>query len=216
MSLVEIQKSLPTTTKILAVSKLQSEDQIRALYEKGQRSFGENYVQELTKKMENLANLDIHWHFIGSLQKNKAKYIVGKVDLIHSVDSFELAQALQKEAVKKNVIQNILIQVNIAEEQTKSGIKLSEVKELVEKIKALPNIKIKGLMTMPPLELDPEQARPYFRELRKLRDQLTSLSPELTELSMGTSHDYSVAAEEGATWVRLGTILFGERPRRLS
>lgn len=203
--------------KLLAVSKLQPTHKIQSLYEDGQRRFGENYVQEALDKIEQLAALpDIEWHLIGHLQKNKAKQVVGKFHLIHSVESLELAQALSRQCAAQNVEQNILIQVNLAQEESKKGFDKDTVKELWPEITKLPHLKICGLMTMPPLTETGAEVRPYFRELHELRDELkkqTDLQVHpLTELSMGTSHDYLVAIEEGATIVRLGTILFGERP----
>lgn len=202
---------------VLAVSKLQPEEKIRSLYDEGQRLFGENYIQEALEKIEHLAQEcpDIQWHLIGHLQKNKAKYVVGKFALIHSVDSLDLAEALSRQCALKNVPQNILIQVNLAHEETKSGFDLNTLKIAWPKLTQLPHLKIQGLMTMPPLTETGEEVRPYFRELRELLQELraeTNLNHHpLTELSMGTSHDFKVAIEEGATIVRLGTILFGER-----
>lgn len=203
--------------QILAVSKLQPESKIRALYEEGQRRFGENYVQEALEKINHLQDLpDIQWHLIGNLQKNKAKHVVGKFTLIHSVDSLELAETLSKQCENQKVTQNILIQVNLAKEETKSGFDKQRLLLGWKHLTHLPRLHILGLMTMPPLTETGEEVRLYFRELRQLIEELrseTDLSHHpLTELSMGTSHDFKVAIEEGATIVRLGTILFGERP----
>lgn len=205
--------------QVLAVSKLQPEIKVRKLFSEGQRHFGENYVQEALEKMEQLQDLpNLRWHFIGHLQKNKAKYVVGKFFLIHSVDSLELAQALSRQCLSKNVDQNILLQVNLAHEETKEGFDKNTLLTNWSELQQLPGLHICGLMTMPPLTETGEEVRLYFRELRGLLDQLrrgTDLHIHpLTELSMGTSHDYQVAVEEGATIVRLGTILFGERPVR--
>lgn len=205
--------------QVLAVSKLQPEIKLRKLFSEGQRHFGENYVQEALEKMEQLQDLpNLRWHFIGHLQKNKAKYVVGKFFLIHSVDSLELAQALSRQCLSKNVDQNILLQVNLAHEETKEGFDKNTLLTNWSELQQLPGLHICGLMTMPPLTETGEEVRLYFRELRGLLDQLrrgTDLHIHpLTELSMGTSHDYQVAVEEGATIVRLGTILFGERPVR--
>lgn len=202
--------------RVLAVSKLQPEEKIRALYSQGQRLFGENYVQEALDKIEHLQDLsEIEWHLIGHLQKNKAKYVVGKFTLIHSVDSLELAETLSRQCASKNISQNILIQVNLAQEETKSGFDIQSLKEAWTKLTQLPYLKICGFMTMPPLTETGEEVRLYFRDLHKLlkefRSQTNLSLHPLTELSMGTSHDYQVAMEEGATIVRLGTILFGER-----
>lgn len=203
--------------RILAVSKLQPEEKIRALYQEGQRLFGENYVQEALEKHESLQDLaDVQWHFIGHLQKNKAKQVVGRFALIHSVDSLELAEVLSRQCELKNVEQNILIQVNLAQEETKGGFDKRGLLHDWGKLTALPHLHIFGLMTMPPLTETGSEVRLYFKELRQLLKELQSQtdlkSHPLTELSMGTSHDYKVAIEEGATIVRLGTILFGERP----
>ncbi|MDG0817074.1 YggS family pyridoxal phosphate-dependent enzyme [Bdellovibrio svalbardensis] len=205
--------------KLLAVSKLQPAHKVHSLYEDGQRSFGENYVQEAIEKIEQLNSLpDIEWHLIGHLQKNKAKQVVGKFHLIHSVESLALAQALSRQCEAKKIEQNILIQVNLAQEETKSGFDKETVVKQWAELTQLPHLKIYGLMTMPPLTETGEEVRPYFRELRELREELkkqtnTQVHP-MTELSMGTSHDYLVAIQEGATIVRLGTILFGERPAK--
>lgn len=203
--------------QILAVSKLQPSEKIRALYQEGQRHFGENYVQEALDKIESLADLaEIQWHFIGHLQKNKAKYVAGKFALIHSIDSLELASSLSQQCLKKNVEQNILIQVNLAKEETKSGFDLDKLMQDWQQLVQLPHLHIAGLMTMPPLTETGEEVRPYFRGLyeliQKLRAQTDLNLHPLKELSMGTSHDFTVAVDEGATIVRLGTILFGERP----
>lgn len=218
MSLQQVLSQLGKA-KLLAVSKLQPVEKIRDLYGQGQRRFGENYVQEALDKQEALSDLpDIEWHLIGHLQKNKAKYVVGKFHLIHSVESLELAQVLSRQCDSKGVQQNILIQVNLAHEETKSGFDKNDVLAAWSELMKLPNLHIMGLMTMPPLTETGSEVRHYFAELRALRDELkrqtdTTVHP-MTELSMGTSHDYQVAIEEGATIVRLGTILFGERPVR--
>lgn len=203
--------------KLLAVSKLQTTEKIRALYNLGQRSFAENYVQEALDKIDSLQDLgDIEWHFIGHLQKNKAKHVVGRFHLIHSVDSLELAEVLNKNCHSRNIQQSILVQVNLAQEATKSGFDRSTLLASWIHLTRLDHLKICGFMTMPPLTETGESVRPYFRQLRELREELaknTNLAVHpLNELSMGTSHDFKVAIEEGATIVRLGTILFGERP----
>ncbi|MBK9324111.1 MAG: YggS family pyridoxal phosphate-dependent enzyme [Bdellovibrionaceae bacterium] len=203
--------------KILAVSKLQPIQKIRNLYEKGHRLFGENYVQEALLKQDLLKDLEIDWHMIGTLQRNKVKLVVGKFQLIHSVDSYELAQAISNQAVKIKTLQKVLLQVNLAQEITKGGLSRERLLQQWADITSLSGIEITGLMTMPPLSDDPEEVRPYFNELSKLQTELIKQGPgrhPLRELSMGTSHDYHVAIEEGATIVRLGTILFGERPRK--
>jgi pyridoxal phosphate enzyme (YggS family) len=208
MSYEKISSAL-SKNKICAVSKLQPPIKIRELYAKGQRIFGENYVQEALEKQDILKDLPgIEWHLIGHLQKNKAKQVVGKFSLIHSVDSLDLAKTLGRLASARQLTQKVLIQVNLAEEESKSGFNKAEFEKAWPELQQIPGLNICGLMTMPPLTENPEDVRPYFRELAQLLRQ----RPGLTVLSMGTSHDYQVALEEGATIVRLGTILFGERP----
>lgn len=199
------------SAQLLAVSKLQPMDKIKNLYQQGQRLFAENYVQEAMIKIEQLKDLNIQWHFIGNLQKNKVKYIIQKFDLIHSIDNFELAEKINNYSEQNACTQKILIQVNLAEEKTKGGVSKEEIYNFVSTINKLKNISLQGLMTMPPLFDDPELARPYFQELRFLGQKLG-----LKELSMGTSSDYKIALQEGATIVRLGTMLFGERPHKNS
>lgn len=204
--------------KILAVSKLQALDKIRRLYNAGQRAFAENYAQEALLKQDTLKDLeDIEWHFIGTLQKNKAKMVVGKFVLIHSVDSYDLAKAISQQAEKIKTSQKVLLQVNLAQEITKGGFDRESLLTQWPEISALPGIEIDGLMTMPPLSDEPEDVRSYFKDLKILQAELLKRGASrhhLHELSMGTSHDYHVAIEEGATIVRLGTILFGDRPRK--
>ena len=203
--------------KILAVSKLQPIEKVRRLHSAGHKTFAENYVQEALLKQATLKDLDIEWHFIGSLQRNKVKLVVGKFALIHSVDSFELARAISNHAEKIKTTQEILLQVNLAQEITKGGYDRETVLTQWSELSALPGLEITGLMTMPPLTDDPEDVRTYFRDLKELQLELQRHSAgrhPMNELSMGTSHDYHVAIEEGATIVRLGTILFGERPRK--
>ncbi|UYL10167.1 YggS family pyridoxal phosphate-dependent enzyme [Bdellovibrio sp. SKB1291214] len=202
--------------KILAVSKLQPIDKIRGLYNQGQRKFGENYVQEALDKKDQLKDLtDIEWHLIGHLQKNKAKYVVGQFALIHSVDSLELAQTLNRQCESKKVTQRILIQVNLAGEDSKSGFDKSALMACWNELIELPHLTIDGFMTMPPLSETGEDVRPYFKELRELQQHLAKTTDSarhpLKMLSMGTSSDYKVAIQEGATLVRLGTVLFGAR-----
>ena len=204
-------KSCNPQTKVLAVSKLQSAQKIQDLFQKGQRLFGENYVQEALEKKAQLANLPIQWHFIGSLQKNKVKHLLGQFHLIHSVDSFELADIINRKAQEKGLRQSILLQINLAEEKTKGGFLPQNFQSQLPQLASLSSLKICGLMTMPPLFSDPNQARPFFKSLKIMFDRLKPHFPDLQELSMGTSSDYLVAAEEGATLVRLGTVLFGKR-----
>ncbi len=211
-AVAKILSEIPKSVTTVAVSKLQSADQVRSMCAShGVRDFGENYVQEAALKIQELKELKIHWHFIGHLQKNKAKSVVGSFDLIHSVDSLSLAQAIHRQADEKKIIQKILLQVNIAEEQSKGGLRPSEVERVFLELQSLTSLAVLGLMTMPPLDTD---NRIYFKALRKLKESLQSGSPDCRFLSMGTSSDYKVAIEEGATHVRLGTILFGARPPR--
>ena len=227
--------------QILAVSKLQPLEKITQLMtEQNQILFGENYIQEAIDKIKSFQNLqatnkinskvnldakvdsktEIQWHLIGRLQKNKIKFILGVFDLIHSIDSIELASAFERRLADASAShpnsypkQKILLQVNLAQEQTKGGFTEADLKAAIATISNMPHLQICGFMTMPPLFDDPEQARPYFRQLRELRDRYQSQYPACKELSMGTSSDYMVAAEEGSTIVRLGTILFGEREK---
>jgi pyridoxal phosphate enzyme (YggS family) len=210
----KLKACLPQSCKILAVSKLQNMMKIRQLNKQGQILFAENYVKEALEKQEDLKDLSLEWHLIGHLQKNKAKQVVGNFALIHSVDSVELATVLDKQAESISANQKILLQVNLAGEETKGGFSKEELLEKFPTLVTLKNLKICGLMTMPPLFDNPEQARPFFKELRELSEKLRAdfkLNDDFCELSMGTSSDYMIAAQEGATIVRLGTVLFGER-----
>lgn len=198
---------------LIAVSKTKPLSDIEELITYGTMEFGENKVQELVDKYENVST-PVNWHLIGHLQTNKVKYIVDKVCLIHSVDSLKLAKEIEKEAVKKNVIANILVQVNVANEDTKFGLDADEVIELVEQISKLSNIKIKGLMTIAPFVENSEDNRVYFSQLKQLSLDIKSKNidnVDMSILSMGMTNDYEVAIEEGATMVRVGTGIFGER-----
>lgn len=198
---------------LIAVSKTKPVEMLKEIYDAGIRDFGENKVQELTEKYEVMPE-DMKWHMIGHLQRNKVKYIVDKVELIHSVDSLRLAQEISKEAVKKDVTVSILIEVNIAGEETKFGLSKEEVCTLVEEAAKLPNIHIKGLMTVAPPVADPEENRPFFRKIKELSVDITNKNIDnvtMEILSMGMTNDYMVAIEEGATMVRVGTGIFGER-----
>ena len=198
---------------LIAVSKTKPASDIQTLYDYGVRDFGENKVQELTSKYEELPK-DIRWHLIGHLQTNKVKYIVDKVYLIHSVDSVKLAMEIEKEAAKKDIIVNILVQVNVANEDTKFGLDNSEVTNIVEEIAKLPHIRIKGLMAIAPFVDDGEENRKYFNELKQLSVDIKAKNIDnvcMDMLSMGMSGDYTTAIEEGATHVRVGTSIFGVR-----
>ncbi|MFZ4402937.1 MAG: YggS family pyridoxal phosphate-dependent enzyme [Pseudobdellovibrionaceae bacterium] len=203
--------------QIVAVSKLQLADKIQRLHSWGHIAFGENYVQELINKIEFINNPSIQWHFIGHLQKNKVKYLVKQVDLIHSVDSLALAETIDKKSKEKNHKQKILLQVNLAGENSKSGFDKNQLLTEWPVLQKLANVQIQGLMTMPPLFEEPQQNRPFFVELRTLLADLKSTlqndQHSMTELSMGTSQDALIALEEGSTMIRVGTALFGERPQ---
>lgn len=198
---------------LIAVSKTKPVSMIHEVMSYGIKDFGENKVQELTNKIEEIPQ-ELNWHLIGHLQRNKVKYIVDKVCLIHSVDSLRLAMQIDEEAKKKNIISNILIEVNIAQEESKFGISKEELKGLLDEIKNLKNICVKGLMTIAPYVEDAEENRSYFREMHKLfidiREKNTD-NIKMEILSMGMTGDYQVAIEEGATMVRVGTGIFGER-----
>lgn len=198
---------------LIAVSKTKPVSMLEEAYSCGIRHFGENKVQELCDKYEVLPK-DIKWHLIGHLQRNKVKYVVGKAFLIHSVDSLRLAEEIQKEALKKDVVVPILIQVNIADEETKFGFKPEETIEMVEKIASFDHISIKGLMTIGPFVEEAEENRRIFSQLKKLSVDITSKNIDnvtMDVLSMGMTGDYTVAIEEGAGYVRVGTGIFGAR-----
>lgn len=201
---------------IVAVSKFHPDQAVRTLAEQtGQVDFGENYVQEAQAKQEALSDLSINWHFIGGLQSNKAKFVAGRFGLVHSVDSPKLAKMLNKKAVELETVQDILLQVNIAGEIQKSGIDETNLALLAEDIVKMEGLNVVGLMTMPPFFDDPERARPVFARLRELRDRLeTELGMKLPHLSMGMTGDFVPAIEEGATLVRIGTRIFGQRPNK--
>ncbi|MCR5655019.1 MAG: YggS family pyridoxal phosphate-dependent enzyme [Lachnospiraceae bacterium] len=198
---------------LIAVSKTKPVSDLQEIYDAGCRDFGENKVQELCDKYEVLPK-DIRWHMIGHLQRNKVKYIVDKVCLIHSVDSVRLAQEISKEAVKKQVDVDILLEVNVAEEESKFGLTVSAVENTVREIAKMPGVHIKGLMTIAPYVDDPEENRQYFAQLHQLSVDISSKNIDnvsMNVLSMGMSGDYMVATEEGATLVRVGTGIFGQR-----
>lgn len=198
---------------LIAVSKTKPVDMLRTVYDQGIREFGENKVQEMCDKIDVLPQ-DIRWHMIGHLQRNKVKYIVDKVALIHSVDSLRLAETIENEAAKHNMTVPILIEVNVAQEESKFGLKTEEVLSLVESVAALPHINIKGLMTIAPYVEDPEENRGIFRQLKKLSVDIAAKNinnVNMSVLSMGMTGDYQVAVQEGATMVRVGTGIFGER-----
>lgn len=203
----------PSEVTLVAVSKTKPVEMLMEAYEAGVRDFGENYVQELVDKIETMPK-DIRWHMIGHLQRNKVKYIVGKVCMIHSVDSLRLAEEISKESVKKNVNTDILVEVNVGNEDTKFGIALSEAGEMVEKMAALPNISVRGFMTSAPFVENAEDNRKIFSDLHKIIVDIKGKNIDNTTmdvLSMGMTNDYVVAVEEGSSLVRVGTGIFGAR-----
>ncbi len=200
--------------QLVAVSKTMPVESLVEAVDCGVTLFGENYIQEAREKFNALYTQPVTWHFIGHLQSNKAKYAVKMFDLIHSVDSLKLAREIDKQAAKIDKVQDVLVQVNIAEEASKSGISVDAAATLLTEISRLTHISVKGLMTMPPYFNAPEKVRPFFAALRSLRDQIRSLKipgVNMNELSMGMTGDFEAAIQEGATLVRIGTALFGER-----
>jgi len=206
----------PAGVRLVAVSKTKPASMISAAAEAGQTLFGESYVQEFLDKAPDV-KASVDWHFIGSLQSNKVKYLAGKVSMIHSVDRLSLAQEIDRQWGKICRSVEVLIQVNLGEEETKSGTTEQDAIELVRKVATLPQVKVVGLMALPPYLEPAEMVRPYFRQLRLLSEEIAALRiprVEMRELSMGMSHDFEVAVEEGASLVRIGTAIFGERERR--
>lgn len=194
---------------LIAVTKLHSAEEINQAIDAGITDIGENKVQEILDKYESVK--PVRWHLIGHLQTNKVKYIIDKVDLIHSVDSIRLAQEIEKRAGNADRIMDILVQVNSAEEKSKFGVGVDDVEALIEEIKtSCPHIRVKGLMCIAPLEEDPEDARPFFRAVKEIFDR----HEDFTMLSMGMSNDFQVAIEEGSTAIRVGTAIFGNRDYR--
>ncbi len=204
----------PKTVKLVAVSKTVPLDRVQAGIKAGLTDLGENYVQEAREKIEALSGEKVSWHFIGHLQSNKAKYAVKLFDLLHSVDSIKLAKEIDRRARALGKVQPVLIQVNISGEETKSGIDTEKALELTREISPLENLAVRGLMTMPPYFNAPDRVRPYFRALRSLQGLIREEAiphVEMTELSMGMTGEFETAIEEGATLVRIGTAIFGER-----
>ena len=203
----------PADVRLVAVSKQKPAADIEAAIAAGQTVFGESYVQECVAKIDAVASA-AEWHFIGGLQSNKVKYLAGKVAMIHSVDRLSLAEEIDRQWGKLNSVIDILIQVNLGEEETKSGTTADELLKLVSQLAQFKHLRIRGLMALPPWAEDPEAARPYFRQLRELAGQVATMSlpnVKMQELSMGMSHDFVAAIEEGATMVRIGTAIFGAR-----
>jgi pyridoxal phosphate enzyme (YggS family) len=203
----------PGSVRLMAVTKTVDDDRILAALRCGVEIIGENYVQEARRKIEAMGR-KAEWHLIGRLQTNKAKYAVHLFDMVHSLDRLELAAELDRRARAAGRVIPVLIEVNVSGETTKSGVPLDSALDLIRTAASLANLSIRGLMTMPPWCHDPEESRPYFRALRSLRDRIASESVagvEMRELSMGMTDDYAVAIEEGATIVRIGRGIFGER-----
>lgn len=204
----------PQSVRLMAVSKTVEPQRIRQALEAGITLLGENYVQEAREKIPTIGQA-AEWHMIGHLQTNKVKYVVHLFDWIHSVDRLELAKELDKRAGQNNRKLNILIEVNVSGEESKNGAEASQVVELVRQVSVFPNLIVRGLMTMPPYSDDPENSRPYFRALCKLRDEISAAAIpniRMDDLSMGMTDDFEVAIEEGATIIRVGRAIFGARP----
>jgi len=203
----------PEEVTLIAVSKTKPADMVSEAYSAGVRDFGENKVQELCEKHLVLPE-DIRWHMIGHLQRNKVKQVIDKTVLIHSVDSIRLAEQIEEEAARKNLIVDILLEVNVAEEESKYGFKLEETESAIRRIASLPHVKIKGLMTIAPFVEKSEENRPVFKKLRQFYVDMQSKNVDnvsMNMLSMGMTGDYEIAIEEGATLVRVGTGIFGTR-----
>ncbi len=204
----------PADITLVGVSKKHSVEKLQQAIHAGLSDLGENYIQEAMDKIDAIGSPAACWHFIGHLQSNKARFAVRYFDLIHTVDKIKLAREIDKQAKKIDKRQKILIQVNIAEEETKSGADAHDAVELTQAVTQFENLELQGLMCMPPYFDDPEEARPYFRHLVRIREQILAAgvtSDAMRHLSMGMSHDFAVAIQEGATLVRVGTAIFGAR-----
>lgn len=209
-NIIELKNSLPKTVTLIAVSKTKPQSDLIEAYEAGQRDFGENKIQEMSEKWEHLPK-DIHWHMIGHVQTNKVKYMAPFVHLIHAVDSLKLLKEIQKQALKNKRTIGCLIQIRIAQEETKFGLPAQELSSLVEAAKQFPNVAIKGLMGMASFTSNQEQVRQEFKNLAEIFSAFKLVNPESTILSMGMSGDYQMAIEEGSTMIRVGSKIFGER-----
>ncbi len=205
----------PEDIKLIAVTKTVPVEGIKEAINAGLRTFGENRVQEAKDKISILKSMisdsKIEWHLVGHLQKNKVKYAVELFDCIQSVDSIELAEIINKQAEKTGEMQEIMLQVKLADEPSKSGILKDNLMDILSRVSDMKHLRIQGLMTIPPFFDDPELSRPYFRQLRELKAKADDLGFSLPELSMGMTNDFETAIEEGATMVRIGTAIFGER-----
>jgi len=211
-NLNKIKESLPTQVELVAVSKTKPVADIMEAYKAGQRIFGENKIQEMTQKWEELPK-DIHWHMIGHIQRNKVKYMAEYVSLIHGVDTLKLLKEINKQAKKHNRIIPCLLQIHIAEEESKFGFDENELNEIInsDELQQLPNIKIVGLMGMATFTENTQQVRMEFKRLKNLFEKTRPALPELSELSMGMSGDYRIAIAEGSTMIRVGSSIFGAR-----
>lgn len=206
----------PDEVRLVAVSKVKPAELIEEAFHCGQLLFGESYVQEFHDKAPQV-RAPVTWHFIGGLQSNKVKYLRGQVTMIHSVDRFSLAEEIDRQWAKIGQTVDILLQVNVGDEESKSGCAPEALPDLAKRVSLLPQVRIRGLMCLPPYSDDPEEVRPYFRQLRELAEQVDRLglpAVGMGELSMGMSGDFIVAVEEGATLVRIGTAIFGERQKK--
>lgn len=206
----------PGTVRLIAVSKTHPASAVLEAFAGGQAAFGENYVQEFLVKAD-AVSAPVQWHFIGHLQSNKARYLPGKITMIHSVDRLSLAEEIDRQWARHGLTAEVLIEVNLGGETSKSGVGEAELEPLLRRLATLPHLAVRGLMTLPPYLEDPETVRPYFRRLRELAGRMAALGlpgVSMNELSMGMSHDFGAAIEEGATLVRIGTAIFGERTGR--
>lgn len=203
----------PDEVRLIAVSKTKPADAIEQAARAGQTIFGESYVQEFLDKVDQV-QVPVDWHFIGHLQSNKVKYLRGRIAMIHSVDRLSLGEEIERQWARLERSVAVLVQVNLGDETSKSGCRPDEAADLVRALAALPHLRVRGLMTLPPYFDDPEAVRPFFRGLRDLAERIDALNipgVRMAELSMGMSHDFPIAVEEGATLVRVGTAIFGER-----
>ena len=200
--------------RLLAVSKGQPETKIQAAHAAGQRAFGENYLQEAEKKIELLRGFDIEWHFIGRIQSNKTRPVATLFNWVHTVDRLKVARRLNEQRPYHAPALNILLQVNVAGEERKAGIPPDQVLDLAQEVAGLPNLRLRGLMTIPPASPDAENSAPYFRQLAALQTELIRSNIEADTLSMGMSNDMEVAIREGSTMVRIGTAIFGPRGKK--
>jgi pyridoxal phosphate enzyme (YggS family) len=211
-NVVSVQKNIPSNVTLIAVSKTKSIEEMKEVYSTGIRDFGENKVQELTFKIDEFYD-DVRWHFIGHLQRNKVKYIVGKVSLIHTLDSIRLLQEIDKQYGTNGLTADVLIEINIGREESKSGIYVEQLDEIIEACEKCSNVKVKGLMAIIPKGSE-VQCREYFSKMKKLWDELSQRNfrnIEMKYLSMGMTGDYKIAISEGSNMVRVGEGIFGER-----